>query len=92
MVKLMKMGKETCECNQELINFLLYSYFGIVPHDGTNSGDNKEEIAIKCAKRAYLDLARTLNYSISTTELDKHKKKYKEYIKDRRCFRMMRNR
>lgn len=37
--------------------------------------DNKNEIPTYCAKRAYLDLARTVEIKYSTSKLDKMKKK-----------------
>ena len=54
--------------NEELYNFLVYSVFGIVDED--ENLDKK----IKCAHRAYRDLARTLRYKYSSSELEDAKK------------------
>lgn len=54
--------------NEELYNFLMYSVFGIVDED--ENLDKK----IKCAHRAYRDLARTLRYKYSSSELEHAKK------------------
>ncbi len=51
------------ECKKELMDFLLFSYFGI-------GDENKAEITKLCAKRAYKDLARTVDFKYSTTKLD----------------------
>ena len=56
---------------KEAQDFLIYSYFGIDSMESTP----KEEIAVKCAYRAYLDLARTVTYIFSTSDLDNIKKK-----------------
>ena len=56
---------------KEAQDFLIYSYFGIDRMESTS----KEEIAVKCAYRAYLDLARTVTYIFSTSDLDNIKKK-----------------
>lgn len=45
------------ELNQEAIDFLLYSYFGI------RNDEDEKSVALKCAQRAYLDLNRTLEYN-----------------------------
>ena len=54
------------------LDFLLYSYFefdgGI---DGIQSGD---DMKMCCARRAYRDLARTVEYRYSTSTLDKMQK------------------
>lgn len=56
------------------LEFLLYSYFGF--DGGTKKiEDNKNEIPTYCAKRAYLDLARTVEFKYSTSKLDKMEKK-----------------
>lgn len=56
------------------LDFLLYSYFGF--DGGTKKiEDNKKEIPTYCAKRAYLDLARTVKFKYSTSQLDEMKKK-----------------
>lgn len=54
--------------NEKLMNFLVYSYFGC------DISDPAEEKKQKCARRAYLDLARTVKYQYSSSELDKAKK------------------
>lgn len=51
--------------NKKLMDFLLYSYFGYSSED---LGLTRKE---KCAYRAYLDLARTVKYVYSSTELEK---------------------
>lgn len=59
--------------NEKLMNFLVYSYFGC------DISDPAEEKKQKCARRAYLDLARTVKYKYSSSELDKAKKGSKLY-------------
>lgn len=59
--------------NEKLMNFLVYSYFGFDISklaDGKLTDDEKE----KCARRAYMDLSRTVKYKYSSSELDKAKK------------------
>ena len=51
--------------NKKLMDFLLYSYFGF------SSGDLDQTRKVKCSYRAYLDLARTVKYTYSSTELEK---------------------
>ena len=51
--------------NKKIMDFLLYSYFGF------SSGDLDQTRKIKCSYRAYLDLARTVKYTYSSTELEK---------------------
>ena len=51
--------------NKKLMDFLLYSYFGF------SSGDLDQTKKVKCSYRAYLDLARTVKYTYSSTELEK---------------------
>ncbi|WP_370752712.1 hypothetical protein [Ruminococcus sp.] len=59
---------------ENALEFLLYSYFGF--DGGTKKiEDNKNEIPTYCAKRAYLDLARTVEFKYSTSKLDKKEKK-----------------
>ena len=53
--------------NKKLLDFLLYSYFGY------SSEDSEQTVMEKCAYRAYLDLARTVKYTYSSTELEKAK-------------------
>lgn len=72
----------------EAFNFLLFSYFGIKNKNQINNEESKN----KCAKRAYLDLARTIRYSVSSTKLErmkgkkstqKEKKEADEFIKEK---------
>lgn len=51
--------------NKKLMDFLLYNYFGF------SSGDLDQTRKVKCSYRAYLDLARTVKYTYSSTELEK---------------------
>lgn len=51
----------------EATEFLLYSYFGCDSKELAHGGKEK------CAYRAYLDLARTVKYTYSSTELEKAK-------------------
>ena len=51
----------------EATEFLLYSYFGCDSKELAHVGKEK------CAYRAYLDLARTVKYAYSSTELEKAK-------------------
>lgn len=53
------------------IDFLLFSYFGF------DSADGKEIMKSKSTHRAYLDLARTVKYRYSASELDEMKDKKK---------------
>lgn len=44
-------------------------------------------LALKtCAQSAYIDLCRTLDYKISSSELEKNPKKYEDYIKNKNNF------
>lgn len=54
--------------NNNLVNFLLYSYFGIENEEELNDPEKAVE---KCAQRAYLDLARTVKYTYSSSKLKK---------------------
>lgn len=58
---------------ERALDFLLYSYFefdgGI---DGIQSGD---DMKMRCAQRAYQDLARTVKYKYSTSMLENMNKK-----------------
>lgn len=56
---------KTFEANQQSWEFLVYATLGIVPEEMFNAGNYEEENynyyrIFKCAKRAYLDLNRTL--------------------------------
>lgn len=53
--------------NKKLLDFLLYSYFGY------SSEDPEQTVKKKCAYRAYLDLARTVKYTYSSTDPEKAK-------------------
>ena len=46
--------------NKKLMDFLLYSYFGF------SSGDLDQTKKVKCSYRAYLDLARKVQYTSSS--------------------------
>lgn len=59
--------------NNKAFDFLLYSYFGIKESDLNDQ--SKKDIQYICAKRAYLDLARTVKYRYSSSELEKMKSK-----------------
>ncbi len=59
--------------NKKAFDFLLYSYFGIKESDLNN--EDKKDIIYICAKRAYLDFARTVKYRYSSSELEKMKSK-----------------
>lgn len=62
--------------NNKAFDFLLYSYFGIKESDlNDQSKKSKKGIPYICAKRAYLDLARTVEYRYSSSELEEKKSK-----------------
>lgn len=61
--------------NNKAMDFLLYSYFGIEDQIEPNNDENRTSVGIKCAYRAYQDLARTVKYTYSTSELDNMSKK-----------------
>lgn len=66
--------------NNKAFDFLLYSYFGIKESDL----NDQSNIPYICAKRAYLDLARTVKYSYSSSKLEEMKsKKSSEEDKDK---------
>lgn len=68
--------------NNKAFDFLLYSYFGIKESDLNEQ--SKKDIPYICAKRAYLDLARTVKYNYSSSELEEMKsKKSSEEDKDK---------
>ena len=60
--------------SQALLDFLLFSYFG---YENMECAQKDKK---KCAKRAYLDLARTVKYIYSSSELEKAKKNSKEEV------------
>lgn len=67
--------------NNKAFDFLLYSYFGIKESD---LKPQSKKVPYICAKRAYLDLARTVKYSYSSSELEEMKsKKSSEEDKDK---------
>lgn len=71
--------------NNKAFDFLLYSYFGIKESD-LNDQSKKDipYICDICAKRAYLDLARTVRYEYSSSKLKEMKsKKSSEEDKDK---------
>ena len=51
--------------NQQKVDFLCFSYFGIKPNC------NDEEKILKCIERAYRDLNRTIAFTYSQSVLDK---------------------
>lgn len=51
--------------NQQMVDFLCFSYFGIKPNC------NDEEKILKCIERAYRDLNRTIAFTYSQSVLDK---------------------
>lgn len=53
-------------------DFLLYSYFGIKESD---LKPQSKKVPYICAKRAYLDLARTVRYTYSSSKLEEMKSK-----------------
>lgn len=68
--------------NNKAFDFLLYNYFGIKESDLKQK--SKKDIPYICAKRAYLDLARTVEYRYSSSELEEMKsKKSSEEDKDK---------
>ncbi len=74
------------EVKNKTLDFLLYSYFNILPDDFEKPSP-EEKIALKCAQRAYLDLNRTLRFNDKLNN-DKIRKDEKEKIKnDRKIFR-----
>lgn len=62
--------------NNKAFDFLLYSYFGIKESDlKPQSKKDIPYICDICAKRAYLDLARTVRYEYSSSKLEEMKSK-----------------
>lgn len=65
---------------ENTMNFLLYSYFGIEDFGIIKSDAEKAKVA--CARRAYLDLARTVKFTKTTSDIEKlpknEAKKYNE--------------
>lgn len=67
--------------NNKAFDFLLYSYFGIKESD---LKPQSKKVPYICAKRAYLDLARTVRYEYSSSKLEEMKsKKSSEEDKDK---------
>ena len=63
---------------EKMLNFLLFGYFGC---DGSDDADTMRN---RAAHRAYLDLARTVNYRLSTSQLaGKHQKEAKAFRKQK---------
>lgn len=58
--------------NNKAFDFLLYSYFGIKESD---LKQQSKKVPYICAKRAYLDLARTVKYNYSSSKLEEMKSK-----------------
>ncbi len=88
-----------CNNNNEIKakEFFVFSYFNILPADLFKNKKEKkgkfdefnsyeEYVAYKCAYRAYLDVCRTIKYSVTTTEIEKDKKKYNGYIDLKKAF------
>lgn len=65
---------------EKMLDFLLFGYFGC---DGSDDADTMRN---RAAHRAYLDLARTVNYSSSTSQLaGKPKKEAKAFRKQKKA-------
>lgn len=89
-----------CNNNNEIKakEFFIFSYFNIVPKGlFVNKKENDDEkfknfesyekyVAYQCAYRAYLDVCRTIKYSVTTTEIEQDKKKYNGYIDLKKAF------
>lgn len=88
-----------CNNNNEIKakEFFIFSYFNIVPEGLFDNkkenneifskfNNHKEYVAYKCAYRAYLDVCRTIKYSVTTTEIEQDKKKYNGYIDLKKAF------
>lgn len=61
-------------------DFLWFSYFGITKDE---AGRDRDLRISRCINRAYLDLSRTVRYSISTTDLEKMKSSKSDEDRDR---------
>lgn len=66
------------EIGKEAVDFFVYSYFGIV-----NGKDSNEEMKKKCAQRAYLDLARTLEFNSALKKQKEKEEKDSKYVKQK---------
>ena len=85
-----------CNNNNEIKakEFFVFSYFNILPADLFKKKKGKfdefnsyeEYVAYKCAYRAYLDVCRTIKYSVTTTEIEQDKKKYDGYMDLKKAF------
>lgn len=65
---------------EKMLDFLLFGYFGC---DGSDDADTMRN---RAAHRAYLDLARTVSYSSSTSQLaGKPKKEAKAFRKQKKA-------
>ena len=85
----------------ETKDFFVFSYFNIVPEGifdskkekndekFKNFGSYEKYVAYQCAYRAYLDVCRTIKYSVSSTTIYKNKnsiEEYNDYIKLKEAF------
>ena len=68
------------QLNREAQDFLLYISFGITKEDI----DNKKDIVEKCSKAAYSDLARTIKYTYSTSELNNMKSEVRKDFQNKK--------
>ncbi len=76
-----------CNTTDKTKEFFMFSYFGILPEEILKKKKEYEEfegcykkyVAYKCAYRAYLDVCRTIKYSVSSTIIYKNKASIKEY-------------
>lgn len=65
---------------EKMLDFLLFGYFGCDGSDGADTMRNR------AAHRAYLDLARTVNYRLSTSQLaGKPKKEAKAFCEQKKA-------
>ena len=72
------------DMKEQSLDFLWITYFGITK---TEAEKNKEKAAFACADRAYRDLCRRIPYFYSSSEIEKNKKEYKDYIDLKDSFR-----
>lgn len=72
----------TKQISENAANFLFYYLLGVTLEEIENL--EEEEIALKCAKRAYLDMSRTLKFKESYE--NKCEKEKKEILLHRKCF------
>ena len=69
--------------NETAASFFLSSYFGIWPEE--LQGEKKNDIALKCAHRAYLDLNRTLRFNDTANSTDSEVNTELKEIRKRFC-------